>query len=93
MFDVNALRKQFPSLSRMSAATSRLPIFLDGPGGTQVPQRVIDERGFRAVTLVGVVVQQMIVAWDAVIDGVRGVKLKTFFKVSSAKFRELGHSM
>lgn len=42
MFDVNALRKQFPSLNRAIAAASRVPIFLDGPGGTQVPQRVID---------------------------------------------------
>ncbi len=42
MFDVNALRKHFPSLNRVSATASRLPIFLDGPGGTQVPQRVID---------------------------------------------------
>jgi cysteine desulfurase family protein (TIGR01976 family) len=42
MFDVNALRKQFPSLNRLGAAVPRLPIFLDGPGGTQVPQRVVD---------------------------------------------------
>jgi cysteine desulfurase family protein (TIGR01976 family) len=42
MFDVHALREQFPSLNRIGPATARLPIFLDGPGGTQVPQRVID---------------------------------------------------
>lgn len=40
MFDANALRQQFPSLNRTAAAHS--PIFLDGPGGTQVPERVID---------------------------------------------------
>ena len=42
MFDVKALREQFPSLHRIRAAAARTPIFLDGPGGTQVPQRVID---------------------------------------------------
>lgn len=42
MFDVNTLREQFPSLHRIRAAAARTPIFLDGPGGTQVPQRVID---------------------------------------------------
>jgi cysteine desulfurase family protein (TIGR01976 family) len=36
MFDVYSLRQQFPALQRCPA------IFLDGPGGTQVPQRVID---------------------------------------------------
>jgi cysteine desulfurase family protein (TIGR01976 family) len=40
--DVNTLRKQFPSLNRVCTATARAPIFLDGPGGTQVPQRVLD---------------------------------------------------
>jgi cysteine desulfurase family protein (TIGR01976 family) len=40
MFDVHNLRRQFPALNR--ACDGRLPIFLDGPGGTQVPQRVID---------------------------------------------------
>jgi cysteine desulfurase family protein (TIGR01976 family) len=40
MFDVHALRRQFPALNR--ARDGRLPIFLDGPGGTQVPQRVLD---------------------------------------------------
>ncbi len=42
MLDVNALREQFPSLNRVCPATARPAIFLDGPGGTQVPQRVID---------------------------------------------------
>jgi cysteine desulfurase family protein (TIGR01976 family) len=42
MFDVNALREQFPSLRRVRGADGRVPVFLDGPGGTQVPQRVID---------------------------------------------------
>ncbi len=42
MLDVNALREQFPSLNRIRGAAARTPIFLDGPGGTQVPQRVID---------------------------------------------------
>jgi cysteine desulfurase family protein (TIGR01976 family) len=42
MFDVHDLRKQFPSLNRVGGRTARVPIFLDGPGGTQVPQRVIN---------------------------------------------------
>src|SRR5262245_15424548 len=40
MFDVASLRRQFPALHR--ARDGRLPIFLDGPGGTQVPRRVLD---------------------------------------------------
>jgi cysteine desulfurase family protein (TIGR01976 family) len=39
MFDVHALRKQFPALNQTRAG--KTPIFLDGPGGTQVPQSVI----------------------------------------------------
>jgi cysteine desulfurase family protein (TIGR01976 family) len=37
MFDVQHCRRQFPALAQRAGA-----IFLDGPGGTQVPQRVID---------------------------------------------------
>jgi cysteine desulfurase family protein (TIGR01976 family) len=40
MFDVTSLRRQFPSLQR--TVNGRTPVFLDGPGGTQVPQRVLD---------------------------------------------------
>ncbi len=40
MFDVQKLRQQFPALQR--TIDGRAPIFLDGPGGTQVPERVID---------------------------------------------------
>ena len=39
-FDVDALRAEFPALAREQAG--RPVVFLDGPGGTQVPQRVID---------------------------------------------------
>ena len=39
-FDVDALRAEFPSLAR--SQDGRPVAFLDGPGGTQVPQRVID---------------------------------------------------
>jgi cysteine desulfurase family protein (TIGR01976 family) len=39
-FDVDALRAEFPALARSQAG--RPVAFLDGPGGTQVPQRVID---------------------------------------------------
>ncbi len=39
-FDVEALRAEFPALAREQDGQ---PVaFLDGPGGTQVPQRVID---------------------------------------------------
>ena len=39
-FDVDALRAEFPALAREQDGG---PVtFLDGPGGTQVPQRVID---------------------------------------------------
>jgi cysteine desulfurase family protein (TIGR01976 family) len=40
MLDVAAVRRQFPALNR--PRNGRLPIFLDGPGGTQVPQSVIE---------------------------------------------------
>ena len=39
-FDVEALRAEFPALAREQ--DGRAVAFLDGPGGTQVPQRVID---------------------------------------------------
>lgn len=38
--DSAALRRQFPALCQQRGG--RTPVFLDGPGGTQVPQRVID---------------------------------------------------
>src|SRR5438874_9167896 len=40
MLDVTSLRQQFPALRR--TINDETPIFLDGPGGTQVPQRVVD---------------------------------------------------
>ncbi len=40
LFDVDALRAEFPALAREQ--DGRPVVFLDGPGGTQVPQRVID---------------------------------------------------
>src|SRR5215207_4796460 len=40
MLDLSAIRRQFPALQRQ--INGRTPVFLDGPGGTQVPQRVID---------------------------------------------------
>ena len=39
-FDVDTLRAEFPALRREQ--DGRPVVFLDGPGGTQVPQRVID---------------------------------------------------
>ena len=38
--DLNWVRAQFPSLSQQ--VNGKTPAFLDGPGGTQVPQGVID---------------------------------------------------
>ncbi len=40
MLDLAAIRQQFPALQR--SVNGRTPLFLDGPGGTQVPRRVID---------------------------------------------------
>lgn len=40
MFDVAILRRQFPALHRQIDGVT--PVYLDGPAGTQVPQRVID---------------------------------------------------
>ena len=39
-FDVEAVRSQFPALSRVVGG--RAAAYLDGPGGTQVPKSVID---------------------------------------------------
>ncbi|NNK91687.1 MAG: aminotransferase class V-fold PLP-dependent enzyme, partial [Acidimicrobiia bacterium] len=40
MLDISAVRSQFPALTR---TVGNLPaVYLDGPGGTQVPDRVID---------------------------------------------------
>jgi cysteine desulfurase family protein (TIGR01976 family) len=39
-FDPSGLRSEFPALAREQ--DGRPVVFLDGPGGTQVPQRVID---------------------------------------------------
>ncbi len=41
MFDAEAARAQFPALHRPGPG-GRPPVFLDGPGGTQVPHSVID---------------------------------------------------
>ena len=38
--DVESARAQFPALRRTVAG--RPAVYADGPGGTQVPQRVID---------------------------------------------------
>src|ERR1041385_3598395 len=38
--DVGWVRSQFPALAR--AVNGRPAVYLDGPGGTQVPQRVIE---------------------------------------------------
>jgi cysteine desulfurase family protein (TIGR01976 family) len=43
VLDLVRVRAQFPSLSQMVAGQPA--VFLDGPGGTQVPQRVIDAIG------------------------------------------------
>ena len=39
-YDINYIRSQFPALSRR---INNFPVvYFDGPGGTQIPQRVID---------------------------------------------------
>jgi cysteine desulfurase family protein (TIGR01976 family) len=39
LFDLDQIRAQFPALQQ--EVNGRVPIFLDGPGGTQVPETVI----------------------------------------------------
>src|SRR5664279_1507189 len=39
-FDIDWVRSQFPALT--TRVNGHLAAFFDGPGGTQVPQRVID---------------------------------------------------
>lgn len=43
-FDATALRSQFPALA-LTLDDGRPVVYFDGPGGTQVPQRVIDAVG------------------------------------------------
>src|SRR5262245_51880172 len=40
MLDLASIRAQFPALQRV--IDGRTPLYLDGPGGTQVPRRVVD---------------------------------------------------
>jgi len=40
MLDVDSIRQQFPALNELY--NGKPGIFFDNPGGTQVPQRVID---------------------------------------------------
>lgn len=40
-YDVEAIRKQFPAMERK--INGYPAAYLDGPGGTQIPQRVIDK--------------------------------------------------
>src|SRR5437016_14610727 len=42
-FDIAWVRAQFPALSQ--TVNGQPAVFFDGPGGTQVPQRVIDAIG------------------------------------------------
>src|SRR5215471_9442514 len=46
--DVKWARSQFPSLAQ--AVNGQPAVFLDGPGGTQVPQRVIDAIAYYLAT-------------------------------------------
>ena len=39
-FDLSPVRSQFPALLRVDAG--RPAVYFDGPGGTQVPQGVVD---------------------------------------------------
>lgn len=39
-FDVSALRREFPALNQV--IDGQMPVYFDNPGGTQVPQTVID---------------------------------------------------
>jgi cysteine desulfurase family protein (TIGR01976 family) len=41
MLDITAIRRQFPALQRVGSGGGG-PVYLDGPGGTQVPQCVVD---------------------------------------------------
>ena len=51
-------------------------------------ERIADEFLFGCKGLVGVVVEQVIVAFDAVVNRVRGMKVEIFFEVTGAEFAE-----
>jgi selenocysteine lyase/cysteine desulfurase len=40
-FDVGAIRRKFPALKQN--IDGKTPVYLDNPGGTQVPQMVMEE--------------------------------------------------
>jgi selenocysteine lyase/cysteine desulfurase len=44
IIDISPVRSQFPALQETDAQ-GRPYVYVDGPGGTQVPQRVIDAMG------------------------------------------------
>src|SRR5262245_58358072 len=48
MIDVEVCRRQFPALQRR--VDGKRSVFLDGPGGTQVPQRVLDSMVYYLTT-------------------------------------------
>jgi hypothetical protein len=54
-------------------------------------ERFLDQGLLCVESLVGIVVQQMIVTFDAVVDGFGGVKIEIPLEVISAEFREAGH--
>ena len=58
----------------------------------QVFQRFLDEGFFRMITLVGIIVEQMIVAFDAVVNGFGRVELEILLEIVVAEFSKFGHA-
>ena len=51
-------------------------------------QRLFDKGFFCSIGLVGVIVQQVIVAFDAVVDGLGGMQIEIFLEVVSTEITE-----
>jgi hypothetical protein len=55
-------------------------------------ERFFDERFPGLVGVIGVVIEQMVVAFDTVVDRIGGMQLEKPFEVVSAEFGEFGHA-
>src|SRR5205809_942251 len=82
-------RKFTEPLAPASASSVRIEVA--GGDLSERRQGFFGEGLFSFVGRVGIIVEQMIVAVDAVIDGVGGVKRKIFPKIVGAKLSKLGH--
>jgi selenocysteine lyase/cysteine desulfurase len=91
--DLSVVRSQFPALQETDAH-GRPYVYFDGPGGTQVPQRVIDAMGDYLVRANANHAGHFITSRrsDAIIDQARE-DMAAFFNASSSREIVFGANM